>query len=42
MKLIRLFRTMLFGRFAGGTAIGGGSGKWVDTNPNETYGGDGE
>ena len=41
MRLMRLFYVVFFRRFAGPAAIGGGSGKWVDNNPNESYGSDG-
>lgn len=41
MRLMRLIYIVLFRRFAGAAAIGGGSGRWVDRNPNETFGGDG-
>lgn len=37
MKLIRLLRVVLFGRFAGAAAIGGNIGKWQETNPNCGY-----
>ena len=41
-RLVRLLRVLLFQPFTGPAAIRGGSGKWVDKNPNETFGSDGE
>jgi hypothetical protein len=42
IKLARTLIALLFRPFAGPKAVAGGSGKWVDNNPNESYGSDGE
>jgi hypothetical protein len=37
IKLVRLLYVLLFRPFAGPAAIGGGDGKWQDTNPNMSH-----
>jgi hypothetical protein len=37
MKLLRAIWAVLFNSYAGARAIGGGIGKWQETNPNCGY-----
>lgn len=37
LKRARLIFVVLFRAFAGPAAIGGGEGKWQDTNPNMSH-----
>jgi hypothetical protein len=37
MKLLGLIYVVLFRAFAGSEAVGGGDGKWQETNPNMSH-----
>jgi hypothetical protein len=37
LRLARFIYAVLFRAFAGPAAIGGGEGKWEDTNPNMSH-----